>query len=132
MSVLPRRFLRLRFLPRDRLCRRPALPALILPDPVMRKRFTALRFVFNFGILRSFRVPAKERRVVHALPRTVKPSAPRRAGRPPAAAGRRSPERRSVARPGGAGAVAEDAAWRRLREPWPAGTAASAGSGRGS
>src|SRR2546428_13980377 len=51
MSVLPSRFLRFRFLPRDRLWRRPAFPALILPEPVMRKRFTALRFVFNFGIL---------------------------------------------------------------------------------
>src|SRR5262249_10212104 len=51
INALPRRFLRLRFLPRDRLCRRKALPALILPVPVMRKRFTALRFVFNFGIL---------------------------------------------------------------------------------
>src|SRR5438105_6448903 len=52
MSVLPSRFLRFRFLPRERLCRRFAFPALILPVPVMRKRFTALRFVFNFGILR--------------------------------------------------------------------------------
>src|SRR2546429_3176827 len=52
MSVLPSRFFRLRFLPRDRLCRRPALPALILPVAVMRKRLAALRFVFNFGILR--------------------------------------------------------------------------------
>src|SRR5438093_11063966 len=51
MSASPRRFLRLRFLPRERLCRRPALPALIFPVPVMRNRFTALRFVFNFGML---------------------------------------------------------------------------------
>src|SRR5207248_8837687 len=52
MSVLPSRFFRLRFLPRDRLCRRPALPALILPVAAVRTRLAALRFVFNFGILR--------------------------------------------------------------------------------
>src|SRR5207302_5225634 len=59
-KVFPSRFLRLRFLPSDRLCRRPALPALILPVPVMRNRFTALRFVFNFGIL-EFPVPIVSR-----------------------------------------------------------------------
>src|SRR5205814_2073847 len=76
MSALPNRFLRLRFFPSDRLWRRLALPALILPEPVMRKRFTALRFVFNFGILRF---PSGSP-LVHAPSLTVKPSAPRRAG----------------------------------------------------
>src|SRR3954447_15556736 len=33
-----------------RLWRRKAFPALILPVPVERNRFTALRFVFSFGI----------------------------------------------------------------------------------
>src|SRR5258708_9606348 len=52
---LPSRFLRLRFLPKDKLWRRPALPALIFPVAVMRKRFAALRLVFNFGIFRSWK-----------------------------------------------------------------------------
>src|SRR5260370_22311929 len=55
MRALPSRFLRLRFLPKDKLWRRPALPALIFPVAVMRKRFAALRLVFNFGIFRSWK-----------------------------------------------------------------------------
>src|SRR3954462_8412864 len=95
MSVPPSRFLRLRFLPRDRLCRRKAFPALILPVPVMRKRLAALRFVFNFGILQILppaRHAARERRVVHAPPVSVKPSAPRPEGRQERAAAEQ-PER---------------------------------------
>src|SRR5438094_4335559 len=80
MSALPKRFLRLRFFPSDRLWRRLALPALILPEPVMRKRFTALRFVFNFGILRFPSGSLRKTALVHAPSLTVKPSAPRRAG----------------------------------------------------
>src|SRR5204862_4652389 len=129
-----RRFLRLRFFPSERLCRRPAFPALILPVPVMRKRFTALRFVFNFGILQILpgrASSARERRVVHAPPSCVKPSAPRRGGpRERAAAAPRGRTRRRQA--GWAAGEPAGGAGRQPSEPWRAGTAASGGSARGS
>src|SRR2546425_12116039 len=60
-TLVPRRCrLRLRFLPRDRLWRLKALAALILPVPVLRNRFTALRLVFNFGI--AWSPPRKRKR----------------------------------------------------------------------
>src|SRR5438128_6784279 len=128
MSVLPSRFLRFRFLPRERLCRRFAFPALILPEPVMRKRFTALRFVFNFGILRIPSGSLRKTALVHAPSLTVKPSAPRRAGqgqeeplKPPSL---RSPGRLTLPV-----AAAADAT-RARPAPWPAETAATADSGR--
>src|SRR2546426_11631188 len=133
MSVLPSRFFRFRFLPRERLCRRFAFPALILPEPVMRKRFTALRFVFNFGILRILPASLRKTALVHAPSLTVKPSAPRRAGQgreePRKPPNLRSPGRLTV--PAAAAAGAEGAQPGRLA-PWPAVTAASADWERGS
>src|SRR3954470_5381117 len=74
MRLSPNRFFRLRFLPSDRLCRRPALPALILPVPVIRKRFTALRLVFSFGMSLK---PFEEPRLLHGAASCVKPWGPR-------------------------------------------------------
>src|SRR3954463_9334701 len=86
-TSLPRRLrLRLRLLPRDRLWRRKALPALILPVPVERNRFTALRFVFSFGIEIA---PFSYATAFGLRPSPAKPAPPLCYGlRPPPVAGR--------------------------------------------
>src|SRR2546428_12727158 len=99
----------------------------------MRKRFTALRFVFNFGILRILPGSLRKTALVHAPSLTVKPSAPRRAGQgreePRKPPNLRSPGRLTV--PAAAAAGAEGGQpWRRgLWSPW---ARARADWGRGS